>query len=319
MFGEDFLGLRELGITSEVGVSSLSVPKKLLRPKGARVGAGSSLPYVEPLPVPNFLAHSFMIPLHTMQKQANGTSATLPATTSVCPTRVNEDGRRGHRSLATFLQVSFRCSCAVTSYQPKTPTPQCGWRHSGRDTVHLKAVVTAVFLLSNTAATGYTAAYTVSITSTTHPSGRCAKPGSNEDGTARADCWWEIDERYHKEETEEREGSLIIYNWRRHPRCCEWVGWRWDEWSYQYERRERHKRSADDCGRISTGKCRRDHRGDADVDNDSGRNARTGRYYRRCPCCDEEERWAREGEEGEDGSGFEGRHRHGVVIVLRFC
>ena len=46
MFGEDFLGLRELGIASELGVSSLSVPKKLLRPKG-RMGPGSSLPYVE--------------------------------------------------------------------------------------------------------------------------------------------------------------------------------------------------------------------------------------------------------------------------------
>ena len=49
MYGEDFLGLRELGIASELGVSSLSVPKKLLRPKGARMGAGSSLPCVEPL------------------------------------------------------------------------------------------------------------------------------------------------------------------------------------------------------------------------------------------------------------------------------
>ena len=48
MYGEDFLGLRELGITSELGVSTLSVPKKLLRAKGTRMGAGSSLPYVEP-------------------------------------------------------------------------------------------------------------------------------------------------------------------------------------------------------------------------------------------------------------------------------
>ena len=48
MYGEDFLGLRELGITSELGVSSLSVPKKLLRAKGARMGPGSSLPCVDP-------------------------------------------------------------------------------------------------------------------------------------------------------------------------------------------------------------------------------------------------------------------------------
>ena len=46
MVGEDFLGLRELGIASELGMSGLSIPKKLLRPK-AKTGAGSSLPYVE--------------------------------------------------------------------------------------------------------------------------------------------------------------------------------------------------------------------------------------------------------------------------------
>ena len=47
MVGEDFLGLRELGIASELGISNLSVPKKLLRPKGTRMGAGNSLPYVK--------------------------------------------------------------------------------------------------------------------------------------------------------------------------------------------------------------------------------------------------------------------------------
>jgi hypothetical protein len=32
-FGEDFLGLRELGIASEFGLSSLTIPKKLLKNK----------------------------------------------------------------------------------------------------------------------------------------------------------------------------------------------------------------------------------------------------------------------------------------------
>jgi len=71
MFGEDFLGLRELGIASELGVSSLSVPKKLLRPKGARMGAGSSLPYVEPLLVFYPLAYSSMTPLRTEANRWN--------------------------------------------------------------------------------------------------------------------------------------------------------------------------------------------------------------------------------------------------------
>lgn len=33
-FGEDFLGLRELGIAAEFGLSSLTIPKKLLKGKG---------------------------------------------------------------------------------------------------------------------------------------------------------------------------------------------------------------------------------------------------------------------------------------------
>lgn len=62
MFGEDFLGLRELGIASELGVSSLSVPKKLLRPKGARTGAGSSLPYVDAFLVFYLVVRSSVVP-----------------------------------------------------------------------------------------------------------------------------------------------------------------------------------------------------------------------------------------------------------------
>lgn len=41
-FGEDFLGLRELGIAEEFGLSSLSVPKKLLKGKNkAKTGAAA--------------------------------------------------------------------------------------------------------------------------------------------------------------------------------------------------------------------------------------------------------------------------------------
>ncbi|KAJ7346467.1 hypothetical protein DFH08DRAFT_700766 [Mycena albidolilacea] len=46
--GEDYLGLRELGIAAEFGMSSLSIPKKLLRGK-RRVGMGAAPP---PLPYP---------------------------------------------------------------------------------------------------------------------------------------------------------------------------------------------------------------------------------------------------------------------------
>jgi len=47
MFREYFPGLREFGISSELGVSSLSVPEEFLRRKKVRTGAGSSLPYIE--------------------------------------------------------------------------------------------------------------------------------------------------------------------------------------------------------------------------------------------------------------------------------
>ncbi|KAI5116535.1 hypothetical protein M0805_009046 [Coniferiporia weirii] len=52
-FGDDFLGLRELGIASELGLQSLTIPKKLLkgknRQRGAQDGAKPSEP---PLPYP---------------------------------------------------------------------------------------------------------------------------------------------------------------------------------------------------------------------------------------------------------------------------
>ncbi|KAJ6499450.1 hypothetical protein C8R45DRAFT_1211212 [Mycena sanguinolenta] len=56
--GEDYLGLRELGIAAEFGMSSLSIPKKLLRSKRRTLGASAGniakapppLPY--PLPPP---------------------------------------------------------------------------------------------------------------------------------------------------------------------------------------------------------------------------------------------------------------------------
>ena len=66
MFGEDFLGLRELGIASELGVSTLSVPKKLLRAK-ARMGAGNSLPYVEPLFVSSPRLLTYRTFIHTVE------------------------------------------------------------------------------------------------------------------------------------------------------------------------------------------------------------------------------------------------------------
>jgi transcriptional activator SPT7 len=42
--GDDFLGLRELGIAEELGLSSLAIPKKLL--KGKSQGSAAAVQYV---------------------------------------------------------------------------------------------------------------------------------------------------------------------------------------------------------------------------------------------------------------------------------
>ncbi|KAI0941499.1 hypothetical protein AcW1_003374 [Taiwanofungus camphoratus] len=54
-FGEDFLGLRELGIAAEFGLSSLTIPKKLLKGKGKgnlKEGQSTAKPTEPPPPFP---------------------------------------------------------------------------------------------------------------------------------------------------------------------------------------------------------------------------------------------------------------------------
>jgi len=71
-FGEDFLGLRELGIASELGLSNLSVPKKLMRPK--RQDARSALPNKPKEPPPPFPLPPDFIPISSsrMEEQVIG-------------------------------------------------------------------------------------------------------------------------------------------------------------------------------------------------------------------------------------------------------
>lgn len=301
MVGEDFLGLR--GIASELGISSLSVPKKLLRPKGGRMGPGSSLPYVEPL-----LAFYFVVPhphrlWFFLQKQTVGASSTLPAAAVIRTTRIDTDGRRNYRALTTVLQVSVRGPCTTSNYSPKAPTHRRRWNRRDRidNANHPRAVSTATPPLSNNTTADCATTSTTSTTSSTHPPRRRAKPRSNKDGSAWADRWWEVDKLRGEEEAEEGERPRITWNWWwrwRRPWCREWVGRRRNERSYKHERRDWWRRSADDRGRISTRKCWRDHRRDAGLNHDSDWNTRADWYHRRGTDCDEEERWTREGKEG---------------------
>ncbi|TFK71075.1 hypothetical protein BDN72DRAFT_487042 [Pluteus cervinus] len=50
LLGEDYLGLRELGIAAELGMSSVSIPKKLLRKKGNQKSASAAAKPKEPPP-----------------------------------------------------------------------------------------------------------------------------------------------------------------------------------------------------------------------------------------------------------------------------
>jgi hypothetical protein len=54
-FGDDFFGLRELGIADEYGLSSLSVPKRLLKGKGKGESKLSSSAWVSYLYLHRFL------------------------------------------------------------------------------------------------------------------------------------------------------------------------------------------------------------------------------------------------------------------------
>lgn len=47
-FGEDFLGLRELGIAAEFGLNSLTIPKRLLKGKNKAGVTDGPLAYVNP-------------------------------------------------------------------------------------------------------------------------------------------------------------------------------------------------------------------------------------------------------------------------------
>ncbi|KAJ7262324.1 hypothetical protein B0H12DRAFT_1321935 [Mycena haematopus] len=58
--GEDYLGLRELGIAAEFGMSSLSIPKKLLRSKRRVLGAGAGNLVKAPPPLPYPLPPPFV-------------------------------------------------------------------------------------------------------------------------------------------------------------------------------------------------------------------------------------------------------------------
>ena len=186
------------------------------------MGTGNSLPYVQPLHASHLLARSPVASVFTLQKQAYGTSATLPTAPSVYPTRVNTDGRSNYWTLATILQVSFRCPCTIPSDSAQTPTPYHSGCHGDRRPFditnyisHPRATVTTTRALSNTITAGSPTAYTASITSSTCASRRYAKRGSNKDGPPRADRRREIDERRHEEETEEGKRPHAIRDRRR--------------------------------------------------------------------------------------------------------
>ena len=114
--GEDFLGLRELGIAAEFGLSSLSVPKRLLR--GKRNAKGANAAYDLPLCLPPPRTHALL----SVQFKVCRASATIPPTTIFYYTYLGEREEPG-RLASQLLRASPR-ECR-TRYTPGRFTKSC--------------------------------------------------------------------------------------------------------------------------------------------------------------------------------------------------
>ena len=100
-FGEDFLGLRALGIADEFGLSSLSVPKKLLR--------GKNKPKAGPEAYVYTLSSCLRPHIYTFlsfQCQAYRTSSSLPSPTSFHPSGFQKP-RQPNWSPQTLLPTTY--------------------------------------------------------------------------------------------------------------------------------------------------------------------------------------------------------------------
>ena len=116
-----------------------------------------------------------------------------------------EDGIIG--LLRPFCKSRFGALTRSQVTTPKPPPPTADGVTAVGDP---STTDTTASPLSNATATHCAATHTNPITNNTHPSRRCAKTGSNQDGTTGADCRWEIDVHCRTEGTEEREESHII-------------------------------------------------------------------------------------------------------------
>ena len=113
-FGEDFLGLRELGIAEEFGMSSLTIPKKLLKGKNKGQIKSSSAAYVFNQPLLLFFRLNLIVVV--TQCSIDGTSFAVPSSSCLCSTRLKEC-RSPNRSPQALLPgtpvfASSRCFCS---------------------------------------------------------------------------------------------------------------------------------------------------------------------------------------------------------------
>jgi len=141
MFRENFLGLREFSIASELGVSNLSVPEKLLRSKGARTGAGSSSPYAEIILVFYLIIRSSVI--HLASCRSKPMEPPSPPFVPLEPTRMI-DGVVC--LLRPFYKSRFDAPAVSSCYQK--PPPHRGWGHSGRGSFGIPSTLGQLLLPS---------------------------------------------------------------------------------------------------------------------------------------------------------------------------
>jgi hypothetical protein len=120
-FGEDFLGLRELGIAAEYGLSKLSIPKRLLKGKGRGENKHTSSAYV-----PFACRHSESMNNLPLQYESRRTPATVPAAPTICTAELHKI-RRSNRPAQTILPRTFCLTLYIYPVDTNPTSSSTAW------------------------------------------------------------------------------------------------------------------------------------------------------------------------------------------------
>lgn len=137
--GDDFLGLRELGIAAEFGLSSLTIPKRLLKGKNKNAAQAGPAEYVfiffrssSIRYVPALLIFSFHVFFTLSQRQTLRTTSAIPPASTIHPSEF-EESRGSDRSAQTILPTTLRNPRGKCTSRP-SPAPSTHGLRSSADT-----------------------------------------------------------------------------------------------------------------------------------------------------------------------------------------